>query len=214
MDGVASKADVRRWRRNFRDEMDEAALYQAMADGETSAELAQVYRRLGTVEARHASFWSDRLRSHGFRVPPARPSLRARVLGLLARRFGTAVVVPAVARAERVGRTVYDDQVEAAGTSLPTDERSHAFLLGQLRGGVPGSSLNRLEGRHRTPGGNAVRAAVLGANDGLLSNLSLVTGVAGSGLGGPAVLVVGLAGLLAGAFSMALGEWVSVQSSR
>lgn len=214
MDQTASKADVRRWRRNFQDEVDGAALYQAMADAEQSAELAEVYRRLGTVEARHANFWSDRLRSHGARVPRARPSLRARALALLARRFGAAVVVPSVARTERLGRTMYDDQAEAAGTSLPTDERSHAFLLGQLGSGVPGSSLNRLEGRHRTPGGNAVRAAVLGANDGLLSNLSLVTGVAGSGLGGSAVLIVGLAGLLAGAFSMALGEWVSVQSSR
>ncbi|HEU0088307.1 MAG TPA: VIT1/CCC1 transporter family protein [Pseudonocardiaceae bacterium] len=214
MDRAVSRADVRRWRRNFREETDGAALYWAMADGEASAELAEVYRRLGAVEARHASLWSERLRSHGARVPRARPSLRARVLGLLARRFGAAVVVPAVARAERVGRTMYDDQAEAAGTSLPADERSHAFLLSQLGSGVPGSSLNRLEGRHRTPGGNAVRAAVLGANDGLLSNLSLVTGVAGSGLGGSVVLVVGLAGLLAGAFSMALGEWVSVQSSR
>ncbi|HEX2300774.1 MAG TPA: hypothetical protein VHH34_20090, partial [Pseudonocardiaceae bacterium] len=165
---MATSAEVRRWRRNFRDEVDGAALYRAMAEGEPSPELADVYRRLGAVEQRHADFWSGRLRSHGARVPRARPSLRARVLGLLARRFGAAVVVPSVARAERLGRTMYDDQVEAAGTSLPADERSHAFLLGQLGSGVPGSSLNRLEGRHRTPGGNAVRAAVLGANDGLL----------------------------------------------
>lgn len=214
MDRVASEADVQRWRRNFRDEMDGAAIYRAMAVGESNAKLAEVYERLGAVEARHAQFWADRLRSHGARVPPERPSVRARVLGLLARRFGASVVVPTVARTERLGQTVYDEQVEAAGTSLPGDERSHAFLLGQISGGVPGASLSRLEGRHRTPGGNAVRAAVLGANDGLLSNLSLVTGVAGSGLAGSVVLVVGLAGLLAGAFSMALGEWVSVQSSR
>lgn len=214
MDHVVSRADIQRWRRNFRDEVDGAAIYRAMADSEPNAELTEVYRRLGAVEARHAQFWADRLRRHGVRVPSERPSVRARVLGLLARRFGAAVVVPTVARAERLGQTMYDDQVETADTSLPVDERSHAFLLGQIRGGVPGASLGRLEGRHRTPGGNAVRAAVLGANDGLLSNLSLVTGVAGSGLAGSVVLVVGLAGLLAGAFSMALGEWVSVQSSR
>ncbi len=211
---MMDRTEVQRWRRNFRDEVDGAAIYHAMADGEPNPELAQVYRHLGAAEARHAHFWADRLRRGGARVPPERPSVRARMLGSLGRRFGAAVVVPTVARTERLGQTVYDDQVEAAGTSLPTDERSHAFLLGQIRGGVPGASLNRLEGRHRTPGGNAVRAAVLGANDGLLSNLSLVTGVAGSGLAGSVVLVVGLAGLLAGAFSMALGEWVSVQSSR
>ena len=72
----------------------------------------------------------------------------------------------------------------------------------------------RLEGRHRAIGGNALRAAVLGANDGLVSNLSLVMGVAGADLHGRALLITGLAGLLAGACSMAMGEWLSVQSSR
>ena len=72
----------------------------------------------------------------------------------------------------------------------------------------------QLEGRHRTGGGNALRAAVLGANDGLVSNLSLVMGVAGAQMSNSAILVTGLAGLLAGAISMALGEWLSVQSSR
>ncbi|NMH99273.1 VIT1/CCC1 transporter family protein [Pseudonocardia acidicola] len=214
-DSQGSRDDVRRFRRNYRDEVDGAALYQAMADGEESPELARVYRRLGDVERRHAEFWAQRIRAAGSPAPPPRPSVRTRLLSGLARRFGAGLLVPTVARTERLGRNMYDDQPEAAATSMPSDERSHAFLLGEIRGGVPGSSLARLEGRHRTPGGNAVRAAVLGANDGLLSNLSLVTGVAGSGvLPGTAVLVTGLAGLLAGAFSMALGEWVSVQSSR
>ena len=68
--------------------------------------------------------------------------------------------------------------------------------------------------RRKWPGGNALRAAVLGANDGLVSNLSLVMGVAGAQLDAHAIVVTGLAGLLAGASSMALGEWLSVQSSR
>ena len=79
---------------------------------------------------------------------------------------------------------------------------------------MEGSALAQLEGRHRSAGGNALRAAVLGANDGLVSNLSLVMGVAGADLAGQSILVTGLAGLLAGAASMALGEWISVQSSR
>nr|MDQ3762290.1 rubrerythrin family protein [Actinomycetota bacterium] len=77
MDRVVGKADVQRWRRNFRDEVDGAAIYRAMADGEPNAGLAQVYRRLGAAEARHAQFWVGRLRRHGARVPPARPSVRA-----------------------------------------------------------------------------------------------------------------------------------------
>ena len=109
---------------------------------------------------------------------------------------------------------MYDDQPEAAGTSLPADERSHARLLRQVSAGVEGGTLARFEGRHRAVGGNALRAAVLGANDGLVSNFSLVMGVAGADPTGRAALIAGLAGLLAGALSMALGEWLSVQSAR
>jgi VIT1/CCC1 family predicted Fe2+/Mn2+ transporter len=72
----------------------------------------------------------------------------------------------------------------------------------------------RFEGRHRAAGGNALRAGVLGANDGLVSVFSLVMGVAGAGVGTREILLTGIAGLLAGALSMALGEWLSVQSSR
>jgi VIT1/CCC1 family predicted Fe2+/Mn2+ transporter len=112
---------------------------------------------------------------------------------------------------------MYDDQPEADGTSLPADERSHAIMLDALRSqstkGVSGSVLARLEGRHKAVSGNALRAAVLGANDGLVSNTSLVMGVAGAAFSATGVLLSGLAGLLAGAISMALGEWLSVQSS-
>jgi VIT1/CCC1 family predicted Fe2+/Mn2+ transporter len=99
---------------------------------------------------------------------------------------------------------------------MPAEERSHARLLQSLSGGagVEGGALGRFEGRHRATSGNALRAAVLGANDGLLSNFSLVMGVAGAQVSGNTVLVTGLAGLLAGAGSMAMGEWVSVQSAR
>lgn len=119
-----------------------------------------------------------------------------------------------MASQERAARTMYDDQPEAAGTSLPDDERSHARLLHAITGGASGATLARFEGRHRGIGGNALRAAVLGANDGLVSNFSLVMGVAGASAGGAPVLVAGLAGLLAGSLSMALGEWLSVQSAR
>ncbi|MFC5995111.1 VIT1/CCC1 transporter family protein [Pseudonocardia hispaniensis] len=211
---MTSDADLRRYRRNHQDEIDGAALYRAMAEAEESPELAQVYRNLADVEERHARFWAERLARAGRPVRDDRPTPRTRLLIWLAGRFGAGILVPTVTRSEVAGRAMYDDQPEAAKTSMRRDERSHAFLLGQIRGGVPGPALARFEGRHRTPGGNALRAAVLGANDGLLSNLSLVVGVAGSGVAASTVMITGLAGLLAGAFSMALGEWVSVQSSR
>jgi VIT1/CCC1 family predicted Fe2+/Mn2+ transporter len=115
---------------------------------------------------------------------------------------------------ESAARGQYDDQPEAAGTGMAADERSHARLLRTLTSGMEGGMLARFEGRHRAVGGNALRAAVLGANDGLVSNFSLVMGIAGAGGVGSAIVVAGFAGLLAGALSMALGEWLSVQSAR
>ncbi|MGC2412532.1 MAG: VIT1/CCC1 transporter family protein, partial [Stellaceae bacterium] len=111
----------------------------------------------------------------------------------------------------------YDQQPEAVAGGLPAAERSHnrvvEAMASAMPGGASGSSLARLEGRHRS-GGNALRAAVLGANDGLVSNLSLVMGVAGAAEPGGTILLTGLAGLVAGACSMAMGEWLSMTSSR
>lgn len=215
---MGDRADVKRYRRNRQDEIDSAAVYRAMAAGEQDARLAGVYERLAEVEERHAGFWEERLAGVGAPAGPRRPSWRSLVLGAVARRFGPGVVLPTVAGGEQENQHVYDDQAETAGTSLPADERSHARLLRQLVGsssaGMEGGALARLEGRHRAVGGNALRAAVLGANDGLVSNLSLVMGVAGAALAQEAILVTGLAGLIAGAGSMAMGEWISVQSSR
>ena len=139
------------------------------------------------------------------------------ILIWLARKFGPGAILATVAADERAGRTGYDTQREASGTKMPAQERLHSRLLGAMArsgGGAGGAEMARLEGRHRNVGGNALRAAVLGANDGLCSNLSLVMGVAGAAPSGKVVLLTGLAGLVAGAASMALGEWVSVTSSR
>ena len=151
-------------------------------------------------------------------VPQLRPGWRTRVLLALARHLGAALVLPTVTAREWADQAKYDAQPEAAVTPLPATEHQHARLL-QLIGrerpsGLLGSSLAILEGRHRAVGGNALRAAVLGANDGLASNLSLVMGVAGADLVPKAILLTGIAGLLAGSLSMAMGEWLSVQSAR
>jgi len=213
---MPSQDDVARYRDNRQDEMNSAALYRTFAALEPQTQLAQLYERLATVEDRHARFWEQHLRAAGASVPPPRPSWRARVLIWLAKRFGPQWVLPTIATFECVDRHMYDRQPEAQQTRLPVDERSHARLLSAIVGktGIEGNTLARLEGHHRAIGGNALRAAVLGANDGLVSNLSLVMGVAGAALSGPTILVTGVAGLLAGACSMAMGEWLSVQSAR
>jgi VIT1/CCC1 family predicted Fe2+/Mn2+ transporter len=216
---MAIERDTKRYRENWQEEVDSAALYHAMAESEHDARLVGIFRDLAKAEERHAAFWEEQLRTAGAVVPRRRPSWRTRTLVRLARRFGPSAVLPSVARGEQANQAVYDHQPETEGTSMRADERSHARLLRELsgprsRGGMDGGAIARLEGRHRAVGGNALRAAVLGANDGLVSNLSLVMGVAGAALAGNTILVTGLAGLLAGASSMALGEWISVQSSR
>jgi VIT1/CCC1 family predicted Fe2+/Mn2+ transporter len=211
-------ADARRWRANLQDELDSAALYRQVAEVEEDERLAQVYRRLAEVEERHAEFWRGRLREAGEEVPPHRIGWRARLLAWAARRFGIGFVLPTIDAMEQADAGGYDAQPEAAGTALPAEERSHARLLQAIgeggQGGLQGPSVARLEGRHRAASGNSLRAAVLGANDGLLSNFSLVMGVAGAQLGHSEILITGLAGLVAGAGSMAMGEWISVMNAR
>jgi VIT1/CCC1 family predicted Fe2+/Mn2+ transporter len=127
------------------------------------------------------------------------------------------MILPTVAASEYADRNAYLSQPETHGTSMTEEERGHARALGNVLAqthGTEGGALARIEGRHRTVGSNALRAAVLGANDGLCSNLSLVMGVAGATVRHETILLTGIAGLLAGAFSMALGEWVSVKSAR
>jgi vacuolar iron transporter family protein len=209
--------DLARFRANRQDEIDSAAQYRAMAEAEPDAAVARVYRELAESEEKHAGFWEAKLRERGVDPGPPRPSWRARVLVWTARRFGPRVILPTVAEREAVSRNDYARQSETAHTRMPAQEREHARVLKAMLKrpeGVPGAELARIEGRHRTVGGNALRAAVLGANDGLCSNLALVMGVAGASTSAHAILITGLAGLVAGACSMALGEWVSVTSSR
>ncbi len=208
-------------RANFADESGSAAIYTVLAEVEKDERLAEVYRRMAAAEQKHAAHWAELIQAAGEPAPEWKPTWRQRSLLWLARRFGASMVLPSMQNMEREGVAGYSKQgavVSAEAPGMARQERSHAMMITQitrsLRGGMEGGALALLEGRHRSTGGNALRAAVLGANDGLVSNLSLVMGVAGATLDERTVLITGLAGLLAGAISMALGEWLSVQSSR
>lgn len=209
--------DIGRYRKNLLSEREAEALYECLASLEDNPSLAEVYRRLARTEASHAATWEDKLRLAGADVPAFRPGWRTRVLCMLAARFGISFVLPTLAGIEQGARSHYDGQPEPEAVRMSAQERGHAHVFSHLAGaagGLEGSAVARFEGRHRGAGGNALRAGVLGANDGLVSIFSLVMGVAGAGMGSQEILLVGLAGLLAGALSMALGEWLSVQSSR
>lgn len=191
-------ADVARLRANRQDEIDSAVQYRAMAEAEADESIAKIYRDLADVEDKHAAAWERQLADRGVDPGPRLPSWRARTLRWLARKFGPRMILATVASQER-------------------HDRSHASIVrSMMRRSEPsnGPTLARVEGRHRNVGVNALRAAVLGANDGLCSNLALVMGVAGASSSSYAILIAGLAGLLAGAFSMALGEWISMTSAR
>src|ERR1051325_10000161 len=209
-DIMSDSGSAARYRANLQGEIGGAALYRALAETKTYPRLREVYRRLAAVEEAHAEFWRTQLDRVGAKPGLLRPDWRSRALAWLARRFGPQFVLPVIGALERRDSGQYDDQPEAVAGGLPAAERSHRRIVQaieqQIPGGLSGSSVARLEGRHRS-GGNALRAAVLGANDGLVSNLSLAMGVAGAALAQSTIL-------LTGAIAMALGEWLSVQSSR
>lgn len=189
-------ADVRRWRRHLANERAEAAVYRDLArkhDGEEREILAAI----AAAEERHEQHWLTML---GDRAgPPARADVGTRVLAFLARHFGSVFVLALVQRFE--ARASYADDADATPT-MAADEQIHEEVIRALAA----------RGRDRLSG--SFRAAVFGANDGLVSNLALILGVSASGVATHTVLVTGLAGLLAGALSMGAGEYVSVSSQR
>jgi VIT1/CCC1 family predicted Fe2+/Mn2+ transporter len=211
-----SRDDVRRYLGNWQAEVDSTEQYLAMAAHEPDAATARLYENLATIERKHVEFWEARLRAAGHEPGPRQPSWRARVLMYCARRWGARAVLETVASSEYQSRDNYVPQQETQATTMTSEEHSHARVLRSLlaKSGLGAASFVRTEKGHRRLGGNALRAAVLGANDGLVSNLSLVMGVAGASIDTHTIMLTGIAGLLAGACSMAMGEWISVTSSR
>jgi VIT1/CCC1 family predicted Fe2+/Mn2+ transporter len=209
---------VKRWRELLASERDAAALYDRLAAAETG-ERRSILEELAAVERKHAAHWEEKLRAAGASVPDRSPvSLRTRVLGVVARRFSASAVLPIVERAEKADANRYDREPDAIA-SMAAEERGHARTLANLvkgGGGKPTAveQIGRRERWHRGDRSGSLRAAVFGVSDGLVSNTALVMGFAGSGAARSTILLAGVAGLLAGAFSMAAGEYVSMSSQR
>ncbi|HZG92389.1 MAG TPA: VIT1/CCC1 transporter family protein [Pseudonocardia sp.] len=191
-----SPADRRRWRRMLADERAEARVYRDLA-GRRTGEEREILLGLADAEGRHAAHWAALLGDDA--DVPRRGALQMRVLAWLARRFGSVFVLALAQRAET--RSPYRADVDAT-PAMAADERVHEEVVRGLA----------VRGRNRVSG--TFRAAVFGANDGLVSNFSLVLGVIGGGVSSSAVVLTGLAGLLSGALSMGAGEYVSVRSQR
>jgi VIT1/CCC1 family predicted Fe2+/Mn2+ transporter len=189
-----SARQIRRWQQYLADERAEAAGYRELGERRTGEE-REILLALAEAEKRHESHWLTLLGEDAGR--PRRSSLRTRLLVFLARHFGTVFVLALMQRAE--GRSPYETDADASAT-MAADERIHGEVLRGLAA----------RGRERLSG--TFRAAVFGANDGLVSNLALVLGIGAAGVDTRTVLFTGIAGLLAGALSMGAGEYVSVRS--
>ena len=208
-----TQADVDRYRNNYLVEMDGIALYRSMAAAEKDEKRASIFEKLAQNEERHAQRWARLIQSAGGVVPAHRPTARVRMLAWIARQFGTRRVLPIISSLEARDEAGYMGQPEAAG--LPAEERSHSRTLRAMEGGLSGQeAIIGVERWHYTSRGGSLRAAVFGINDGLVSNFSLVMGFAGAEAKPEYVLLAGVAGLLAGSFSMAAGEYVSMRAQR
>ncbi len=212
-DGAES---VKRWRELLASERDAAALYGRLAKAETG-ERRDIFNELAGIELEHAAHWESKLREAGASIPaPGGPSLRTRLLGAAATRLSVETVLPLIERAERADAGTYDNDPDAA-PGMAADERGHARTLAHLMDGGrpdPRAQIKRRESWHRGDRSGALRAGVFGISDGLVSNTALVMGFAGSGTSRTVTLLAGIAGLLAGSFSMAAGEYVSMSSQR
>jgi len=182
-------------RAHWEDELRSAYLYSTLAEAERAASTRALFRQLAHEAQSQSVVWATSAAAHGKPVPATyTPDLRARVVANLARRLGARAVKPMLAAMKVRGLSAlgHVDTGHALPSTVADVGRRH-------RGGASVANL---------------RAAIFGANDGLVSNASLVLGVAGASSDGKAVLLSGVAGLLAGAFSMAAGEYLSVRSQR
>jgi VIT1/CCC1 family predicted Fe2+/Mn2+ transporter len=217
---------VTRYRRHIEAEWDAAALYHGLASLSVGRR-REVLTELAGIEEKHAAYWSERIREAGD-TPPVfeefTPSRRTLDLIEQARGFSLDLVLPIVEQDERDAVDDYSDEPDAPAFMLE-DERGHARALadlsteGEALDPVPPPSsstatLAASEPWHRTDKSGTLRAGIFGINDGLVSNTALVMGFAGADASRETVLFAGVAGLLAGAFSMAAGEYISMANQR
>lgn len=201
--------------KNIQTEIDAGYLYQLLADHEKDEQVAIVFRQMSEIEHTHALAFAKKFKLDPAQLP--RPSGRAKTLAFIGKIFGYDYVLGVLLDTEKSISTAIAGARRKSKSTASISDTAHVTILKNILDQsktISGTNLTRFEKRHRSVGGNALRAAVLGGNDGLVSNFSLVMGIAGATSGQEEVLLTGLAGLMAGALSMALGEWISVRSSQ
>ena len=207
---------IKRYRENFATEIDGIAVYRMLAELEKDPARRKIFEELGEVEEHHADVWRQKLREAGVELKEHGPSIKARMIGVGARVFGVRSMLPIVRSMEAGAFVAYMGQ-DAAARAMAPDEREHRRTIGSMERTVdaePSEAILSRESWHRSAGSGTLRASIFGASDGLVSNTALVMGFAGAQTEGNLVLLAGIAGLIAGAFSMAAGEYVSMRSQR
>jgi VIT1/CCC1 family predicted Fe2+/Mn2+ transporter len=202
-------------KKSIQTEIDASYLYQKLAENESDEIIAGVYRQMSEIEKGHAEIIARKEKINLENI--FRPSWRAKTLNAIGRIFGYNYVLGALMDTEKSISNAMIVTKKKANHKITGGESNHVSILRTIlekEKKVTGAQLSKFESRHRSVGGNAIRAAVLGGNDGLVSNFSLIMGVAGATTEQEGVLLAGIAGLLAGALSMSLGEWISVKSSQ
>ena len=207
------KTRDKRYKTFFKNEMDAMALYKALAEVEKDKLRAEAFLRLARAEQRHAARWAKMLNYQETALEPTGHGLRIWALKNAARLLGTKRVVPILLIGESQDIKAYSKEPDTR--EIVKDEREHSQTLRML-GGKQKDDVDAIRDESKIWGSSSgsLRAAVLGVNDGLVSNLSLVMGVAGGSDQHSFVLLAGVAGLLAGSFSMAAGEYASMSSQK
>lgn len=202
-------------KKNIQTEVDASFLYRKLAENESDESVANVFIQMSEIEKGHAEAFAKKEKISLKNL--MRPSWRAKTLNTIGKTFGYDYVLGVLMDTEKSISSAIINTKKKNNKTITGSETNHVKILRSILESdtkVSGANVAKFEGKHRSVGGNALRAAVLGGNDGLVSNFSLVMGVAGATTGQQGVLLAGLAGLLAGGLSMALGEWISVKSSQ
>lgn len=210
--------DVNKLKKQLQIEVDTAFLYDSIASIQTDISLKRVLNSLAEIEKGHAHHMLNKIVTFDTNYQMPLPSSKAKFQLKVGKLFGYSSIISSLANIEKqFAVNTIKNKIEQ-GEKLTGFEHNHLNIIEAVNNNealnVSGGLLSKFESRHKSVGGNALRAAVLGSNDGLVSNMSLVMGVAGAAVSNDTILLTGTAGLLAGAISMALGEWLSVQSSR
>jgi predicted membrane protein (TIGR00267 family) len=212
------EVDLHEFEHHWQDEADAAYLYRLLAAAEPDPKKKDIYSRLADVEDRHVVVWSELLAKHGHPTGEFKPSGRARLLALAGRWFGPGFLLPMLLEEEGREVRAYLDMHRATPEGAPggaealtlaRESAEHASTLGEIAG-------KGAEPWHKTASGGFLRNVVYGFNDGLTANFGLVAGVIGAGIVNQheAVVVAGVAGLIADALSMGSSGYLASKSER